>query len=352
MRVLHVNSELSWRGGERQIELLTNYTSNKVASIIACDPRGPLHQRLGSDHVVADLSIGNGFDLKAALRLKKLAHQVDLIHCHTPKAQSIAVLAKLLGCKRPVICTKRTSFPIGQNFLSKFKYRKTDQLVCVSHASASVLQEQLPELNLKIIHSAIEKSGPVEPIKLDRLIPETRNRKVIGYVAALTEEKNPEVFTATAKNILSKNDQCCFLWIGDGPLKDDVQARIADLGVSDRIFLPGFQTDIQRWIAALDVLFFPSLSEGFPTTLLQAMQVSVPVIASDLPGIKEIIRDRENGLLCAAKDADGFTVNIQEVLDSEPLHNTITDNGLKSVQQYYADQMAEKYVELYREMTR
>ena len=87
MRVLHVNSELSWRGGERQVELLTNYAAEDVDSIIACDPRGQLYEHLAGTHNVVELSIKNGIDLKAALRLKKLAQQVDLIHCHTPKAR-------------------------------------------------------------------------------------------------------------------------------------------------------------------------------------------------------------------------------------------------------------------------
>ncbi len=351
MRVLHVNSELTWRGGERQVELLARYSSDHVHSIIACNPASELHRRLSGKFKLVNLTIRNGFDLKAALKLKQLARQVDLIHCHTPKAQSMAVMAKLLGCKKPVICTKRTSFPIGDNYFSQLKYRRTDQVVCVSQASACKLQEQLPGVNLKVIHSAIEKSGPVESVELNELIPETKNRIVIGYVAAITEEKNPEIFIETAKNVLSLNGQCCFLWIGDGALKGDVQARITELGLADRVFLPGFQKDIQSWISALDMLFFPSLSEGFPTTLLQAMQVSVPVIASDLPGIREMITDSENGLLCKAKDTKGFANKIQKLLSDADLRNTLTANALKSVEQYYAEEMAEQYVKLYRQMS-
>ncbi|MDW3193615.1 MAG: glycosyltransferase [Cytophagales bacterium] len=347
MRVLHVNSELSWRGGERQVELLTNYGAKDVDSIIACDQRGQLNRHLEGTHEVVDLSIKNGFDFKAALRLKKLARQADLIHCHTPKAQSIAILAKLLGCNRPVICTKRTSFPIGSNFFSKFKYRKTDQVVCVSQASANVLQKQLPDINIKVIHSAIEKPEPVVPIELDQLIPETRDRKVIGYVAAVTEEKNPEVFLETARAVLAKYKNCCFLWIGDGELKETVQAQINLLGLSSRVFLPGFQANIQSWITALDVLFFPSLSEGFPTTLLQAMQVGVPVIASDLPSIREIVTDGETGLLSDAKNEEEFTHKIMEVVSNDDLRNKLKANALDSVTHFYVEEMVQKYVKLY-----
>lgn len=350
IRVLHVNSELAWRGGERQIELLANYSAKDVHSAIACDLRGQLYQRLANTHEVVDLSIKNGFDFKGAIRLKKLARQVDLIHCHTPKSQSIAVLAKLIGCKTPVICTKRTSFPIGNNFFSKFKYRKTDRVVCVSHASANTLQEQVPDLNLNVIHSSIEKSDHVESVDLSQCIPETKGRKIIGYVAAVSEEKNPQTFIDTAISALAKNDNCCFLWIGDGSIKEAVRAQIDLVNLSDRVFLTGFQKDIQSWMASLDVLFFPSLSEGFPTTLLQAMQLSVPVIASDLPGIREIVKERETGLLCNAQDADGFTSKILEVLSNDDLRKTLSENALKSVAQYYANQMAEKYIRLYHEI--
>ena len=350
LRVLHVNNQRTWRGGERQVELLVGYSSDRIHSAIACDPTGTLYQRLSKNHEVVDLSIRHGLDLKAAFRLKKFARKYDLIHCHTPKAQSVAILAKILGGKTPVVCTKRTSFPIGNNYFSKLKYRRTDRIVCVSRASAEVLQKQLPDLTLKVIHSAIEKAQKIKPVDLEALIPETRNRKIIGYVAAFTEEKNPQVFLKTATSVIDQNDDCCFLWIGDGPLKTNIQAQVEKLGLSDRIFLPGFQKDIQSWIAALDVLFFPSSSEGFPTTVLQALQVSVPVVASSLPGIREMITQGETGLLEEANHPDGFANKILEILSNDDLSRFMRDNGLQSVKQYYADQMAEKYIRLYQEM--
>lgn len=349
-RVLHVNSELAWRGGERQVELLTQYSSNQVHSIIACDPKGALHRRLSGKHEVSNLTIRNGFDLKAALRLKKLAKKADLIHCHTPKAQSIAILAKLLGCKKRVLCTKRTSFPIGNNFFSKLKYQKTDQLVCVSQASADVLQNQLPNVDIIVIHSAIERTESVAPIDLETLIPQTKNRTVIGYVAAISQEKNPQGFIDTAAAVISQNENCCFLWIGDGVLKKAVELQIDKLNLSNHIFLTGFQTNIQSWIAALDLLFFPSLSEGFPTTLLQAMQWSVPVIASDLPGIREIIVDDENGQICDAEDSGAFATKILKTLANDEFKSVLTNNAHKSMQSFYSEKMAEKYLNLYRKL--
>lgn len=350
MRVLHVNSELTWRGGERQVELLSQYSTKQVQSSIACHPEGELHRRLSGNHKLVSLSIRNGFDLKAAIKLKQLAQYMDLIHCHTPKAQSVAILAKILGCKKPVICTKRTSFSIGDNYFSKLKYRKTDQVVCVSLAAADVLQKQLPELDINVIHSAIEKSDPSDPIDLNTLIPETKNKKVIGYVAAITEEKNPQGFLKTVQSVIAKKKDCCFLWIGDGALENQVQSEIAEKGLSGHVFLPGFQVNIRSWIAALDLLFFPSLSEGFPTTLLQTMQSSVPVIASDLPGIREIITNGQNGLLCKPDDFDGFANAIVEVLSDKEQSKSLVQNGLKSCEGFYAEKMAEKYIDLYRKM--
>lgn len=350
MRVLHVNSELTWRGGERQVELLVQYSADQVQSTIACNPDGELHQRLSQKYDMVSLSIRNGFDLKAAAKLKQLAQKVDLIHCHTPKTQSVALLAKFLGCKKPVLCTKRTSFAIGDNYFSKLKYRRTDQIVCVSQASADVLQKQLPDLDIKVIHSAIEKSDPVVPIDIAKLIPKTKNLKVVGYAAAITKEKNPKAFIETVKAVLNKCDECYFLWIGDGALKNEVQSQIAKEGLSGDVFLPGFQTNIQSWIAALDVLFFPSLSEGFPTTLLQAMQSSVPVIASELPGIREIITNGKNGLLRNPKDFNGFADAIIEVLSNEERSKYFAQNGLKSCEDFYAGKMVKKYMDLYQKM--
>ncbi len=347
MKVLHINTEKTWRGGERQIELLANYGVRKFHSTIACYPKGQLHDQISKNHEVIDLSIRNGLDIRAALRLMRLSKKFDLIHCHTPKAQSVAILAKLFGCRKPIISTKRTSFPIGNNYFSRLKYRKTNQIVCVSQASSVVLQKQIPDIHIAVIHSAIEEAPHEDPQDLSASIPETRNRKIIGYVAAITEEKNPQTFIDTALSVMNKHDDCCFLWIGDGKLKPELISRIEALNLSDRIFFTGFQKNIRSWIASLHVLFFPSHSEGFPTTLLEAMRLSIPVVASDIDGIKEIISHGENGLLCDAKDSQVFTNEIIKVLYDDDLRNKLIDNALETAEGFYADKMAIKYQQLY-----
>lgn len=351
MKILHINTELTWRGGERQIALLVKYTP--VQHVVACLPKGELHTRLSPDHKVIDLNPSHGLDVRAALKLKKVcdAHAIDLIHCHTPKAHTLAVMSRLLGCNRPILCTKRTSFKIGNNFFSKYKYRKVDQVVCLTEGAKQQLLKQLPDLKVDVIPSAIEQTQQVNRGMISNHLPETQNLIKVGYVAALTAEKNPEVFIDTARKVLTKHADVHFLWIGDGRLLTAIKQQVSeDPVLRDRISFPGFQKMIQPWIADLDLLFFPSLAEGMGTTLLDAMQHQVPIVASNIPGINNILKNEESGLLGDPQDAHGFAESIDKLLIDKVLRDRLCARAFEDVQDYFVEPMVERYLTWYRKL--
>ena len=349
LKILHINTELAWRGGERQIDLLIRHAT-EVQHLIACHPEGALYHRLKHQFPVIELVLSNGMDLRAAQAIAHICqnHAVDIIHCHTPKAQSVVVISRLLGNRTPMVVTKRTSFPVKNNYFSRYKYRKTHQVVCVSETSADALRNQIPELNIRIIPSAIEQVSQVESGVIEKKFPETKGRLKVGYVAALTEEKNPLAFVETARKLQQTLPKVIFLWVGEGKLRPVVEAQIAKYNLTANILLTGFQKDIHSWIADLDLLFFPSLSEGYPTTLLDAMQFDVPIIASDIAGIREIIQHQENGWLCQPHDSTCFTSGIEKILSDAAWRQTITTCARTSLKGRHAEDMARAYVGVYR----
>lgn len=353
MRVLHCNTEKTWRGGERQIDLLVRFSDPSTKHVVACRSDGALSQRLRKQqHHVQDLNLRNGLDLFAAWRLKKICEResVDIVHCHTPKTHSVALLSKWLGNNRPILCTKRTSFPIGNNSFSKLKYLKVQQVVCVSEASAQALKSQIPQLTPLVIPSAVERLENVKPAPLESIHPETIGKRKIGYVAALTSEKNPNTFIETARLVVDADPDVCFLWIGDGPLAMQLQKEVDRHALQKHVIFTGFQSDIQSWLGALDLLFFPSKLEGYPTTLLDAMQLSVPVIASDIPGIREIIQDKITGFLCDPEDPNHFAKMIKTVLDEGSTLDLLVRNAKDTIKGSYAEDMGRAYYKIYQDM--
>ena len=353
LRVLHVNGELTWRGGERQVDLLVRYSNHAIQNIVACPARSELSKRLQEKgHAVIDWSHKNGLDFAAAWNLKAICQEegIDIVHCHTPKALSIGVISKILGNKRPIICTKRTSFPIGNHLFSRYKYKKAEQVVTVSEASAKQLSSQIHDLPIKVIPSAIEKISSVQSGIIERTYPSTKGKKKIGFAAALTAEKNLDCFLETAKLAIASHPDYCFLWIGEGELKSTLEHQIHSSGLQEQVILAGFQKDIHSWLHDLDVLFFPSSAEGYPTTLLDAMQHQTPVVASEIPGIQEII-SKKNGVLCPVKDSHAFFMAIEKVLLNDRFNSDMISNATKSLVGHFAEDMAAAYLKIYRDIS-
>ncbi len=354
MKVLHINTEIGWRGGEKQLALQLRYSSSDVENFLVCRESSAISKiaDIPSSHLF-NLQLAHGMDVGSAVNIRKLCKRlgIQIIHCHTPKALGIAVIAGLLGCACHIVTTKRTIFPIGRNILSRYKYRKADLVICVSRAVEAQVLRQLPTVRTLMIPSVVETIKPPSKIDLDTLLSIGTEKKIIGYVAALTREKNPEVFLQVAEEMVKRNGNAIFVWIGTGSLEAFVQEEIHKKGLSKSVFLVGFQKDIHQWIAALDILFFPSLAEGFPTTILDSFQVGTPVVASEVGGIPEMIQHGENGFLHHATDCEGFVQTIEALIQSKTLSTTISENAKKTAAAFQAPLVIPKIVDAYKKLT-
>ena len=105
--------------------------------------------------------------------------------------------------------------------------------------------------------------------------------------------------------------------IGDGPLKDELQRQAKRLGVSDNCIFTGARTDVPEILSSLDILILPSLSEGFPIILLEAMASSCPIVASEVGGVKELIENGKTGLLVPSADSQALAEAIRELLQNK-----------------------------------
>ncbi len=338
LKVLHINTEKTWRGGERQLFLQFKYSS-KTVNYLVCRKESAVSSRIGPLAENAfELPMRSGLNIFSSFKLAAIckAEGIDVVHAHSPKALSIAFIASLFS-KLRIVTTKRTIFPVRSNWLTKRKYQACDLIVCVSKKSREVLLQSLSNARTKVVPSAIESIRNVENLKIPEGLKIHAGKQKIGYVAALTKEKNIDSFLSVAQKIISKRKDVVFIWIGDGHLKKEVQSSIDAEELSDNIILVGFQRDVHHWMGHLDILFFPSASEGFPTTILDSFQLGVPVVASNVGGIPDIIDHGQNGLLCDPFDVEGFEENILSLLNDSNVAATLRDKGLDSFKQHLAE---------------
>jgi glycosyltransferase involved in cell wall biosynthesis len=137
---------------------------------------------------------------------------------------------------------------------------------------------------------------------------------VVGIVAALRPEKNHDLFLAVARQVVDQLPDARFLIIGDGPCRDVIQQRSRELGISDHVMMLGSRDDVPRLLAAMNIFALTSHIEANPVSILEAMSVGRPVVATDVGSIHEAVAEGHTGFLVPPGDADQFAQRVLQLL--------------------------------------
>jgi glycosyltransferase involved in cell wall biosynthesis len=236
-----------------------------------------------------------------------------IVHTHSSKAGILGrIAAKLAGAPIIVHTVHGWSFhdrmnPILRQIyirLEKFCVAFTDAMIVVADQDIKKgLQAGIgPAGQYHLIRSAI----PLDQFSIDNVDKDQVRRElglplyvpVLGNVGRFSPQKNPLDWLRVAKLIAERVPNCFFLMVGDGPLRSEVEALIADFGLSDRFVLTGLRRDVPQLMAAMDVFLLTSLWEGLPRVIPQAMAMGLPVIANRADGTIEAIDHGRTGFLC------------------------------------------------------
>ena len=172
-------------------------------------------------------------------------------------------------------------------------------------------------------------------------------KKVVLFVGRLVEKKGAQYFIEAAKNIDAK-----FVIVGDGPLRESLEKQAEPM--KDKIVFLGAKTqeELVQIYASADVLVAPSITakdgdkEGLPTAIIEAMASGLPIIASDSGGIKEIVRNEENGFLVEEKAVEQIEIAIKKIIGDELLHKYMQSEAIRTAKSYDYSFKAKKYVDL------
>jgi glycosyltransferase involved in cell wall biosynthesis len=171
---------------------------------------------------------------------------------------------------------------------------------------------------------------------------------VIGTVTRLSPQKAPLDFVRAAARVAISHPHCWFVMVGDGPLRQAVEALAASLGIADRLVLTGLRRDVPELMAAFDLFALSSLWEGLPRVLPQAMATGLPIVATACDGSAEAIRDGETGYLVPPGDPDLLAERLCLLLDDQALAAHMGQRGRARVEEFSDRRMVEQIAALYR----
>jgi len=177
---------------------------------------------------------------------------------------------------------------------------------------------------------------------------------LVGFVGRLTGVKQPGLYLEAARMVAAREPETRFVFVGDGELRAELEQRAAAAGLADRVVFAGWQTEMPAVYAELDVLALTSANEGTPVTVIEALAAGVPVVATAVGGVPDVISDRETGLLVPRGRADLLAEGILEVVGDPERARGWARAGQKAVLERYSlhrlgEDMAAIYTDLLAE---
>jgi len=337
--ICHVNLARGFRGGERQTELLIRHLAGLgVTQMLVGRRHEPLLERLSD---VADLSLRP--EIGNALGALRGARGATVIHAHESHGAHGAYLRHLLS-GTPYLITRRVMNVPGSDFFTHRVYRHAAVVAAISQPVAAVIEAYEPSARTTVIPS-VPADLAAEPAEVEKLRKRFAGRFLIGHVAALDHRTKGQMHVIeAARRLADRCPEILFLLIGGGA--DERWLREEARGLNNLEFT-GFVDNVGDFLAVLDLLILPSLTEGLGSILLDAMQFGVPVIASRVGGVPEIVIDGETGLLIEPASAEALASAIQALLADERRRCAFGEAGRRFVLRHTAAGMARRYVDVY-----
>lgn len=309
-------------------------------------------------------------DLKTLLSLRRFSEdqKISIIHTHGYKSNLYA-LAASIGKKVHLITTCHNW--LGDDpkmrfygWLDKFFLNRFGRVIAVSDSlKQEILRHNISPRKVLTIYNGIDVDRFNQQKKSDCIRREfgiDESCKVIGTVGRLSEEKGHVYLLQGAKKVLKKYPRVVFLIVGDGPLRRHLEAnssqlaerRIAKAGSFEApIIFTGVRTDMPAIYSLMDIFILPSLTEGLPMVLLEAMASETPVVATKVGAVPKVVEHDNSGLLIPKGDVNALTKAIIDLLANPQKAHFLAKNAYEKVRTEFSSQkMAERYAEVYKEV--
>ena len=365
MKILHLISSLGLFGAETiALNLAGTVQGNGYESILCAIENSSnskidiIEQANKAGIETHILKCAGRFDIRAIFRLRKYIEnqKIDVLHTHNYKSDLIGMLAARLA-KVPVIATAHGFTDMSR---SVSMYEKLDRWILKSFFNkvVTVTGQMLPNFSdqqKRIIPNGIDIShfsrNEEKRVALRKKYNVADNDILIGTIGRLSKEKNQRMLLEAVYPIVRENEQVKIIIIGDGLKADELKQFVEARHLTDRVIFTGIMHDTVSAYSAMDIFILSSLTEGVPLTVLESMASKLPVIATRVGGIPEIMNNGETGLLVESQDVETLRIRVHELIDDKKLRQTLVDAAYEFVRDHYSlTKMCEAYQKVYEEV--
>ncbi|HVT12943.1 MAG TPA: glycosyltransferase family 4 protein [Fimbriimonadaceae bacterium] len=308
--------------------------------VFAGRPLGQVLRERG--FIVHEIPAEHRFDLRGIRALVRLFRQerFDVVHTHLSRATVNGTIAARLT-KTPIVATVH-----GMN--RKYTYMLANHIMTVSEAAKQHLVKQgISESKITPVYNCIRLepfSGRPDPVAVRRTFGISPGAVVAGTVSRAHSQKGIDVAIDAVAELRRRGFEAEYLFVGDGPHLEEFKAQASRLGIQNHVHFPGFADDITGALATMDVFMFPTHREAFGISLLEAMAVGVPIVASAVDGVPEVL-EGNSGLLLEHRTALAFADAAQRLIEDPSLRMTIACNARSRVETVFSVERTARSVE-------
>jgi len=357
LKVLHVVDSLQIGGLERFVHDVAVARGPGLTSVACLEFVGAFGDALRKQGFNVELIGTKGGFFPTALRMWRHVRDVrpDIVHCHNLAASLYGSLAARLSGDIPVVVTKHGAFVPGHHLGTRLCRRllQRGHIVGVSREAEEIMREWIEDVQGSITYlpngiALGEYDRLPSQIEARRLLNLASDSYIIGIVARVTAIKGHLLLLDAFSRILKAIPNAKLLIVGDGIAFPAVQARVRELNILDSVLTMGERHDIPVILAALDVFCLPSEMEGMPITILEAMAASLPVVATTVGAVPDVVQDGVTGLLIPPKHGEALERALLKLAEEPGLRKAMGEAGRRRLLENFSlEAMTAAYERIY-----
>lgn len=356
MRILYVDLEREWRGGQSQALLtLRGLRERQLPVELVAARDSSLARRSREAGITVHAVARFGLRARAAAAMRKLLSKDswDLVHLNEPHALTAAWLADAHK-KLPLLFSRRIGFPLREGWVSRARYEAVERFL----ANSKQVAQSLLDCGIVPERISIVNEG-VEITQLPSLERRSRARSrwgaedhefLFGCVGVFVPEKGQRHLIEALAEVRRSYPQARLMLAGDGHCRGELEALAKRLAQSEAVLFPGFVNEVAEVYEALDAFVFPSEFEGLGTALQAAMAAGLPSISTKRGALAEVV-DHERTALVAEPNGREFAAAMLRVMTDAGLRGRLSEAGRREVQERFsAERMVERTHEVYEDV--
>lgn len=368
-KILFMVTKGNFGGAQRYVfDLATNLPKDQFESVVACGEGTSLRNKLKEKNIrVVELlssqrDINIIKDIKAFFEIKKIIDQErpDILHVNSSKAGGLGALAgRLAGVPKIIFTAHGWAFNENRSSLSKFIILCLHWItILLSHSTIAVSRKtkrdigSMPfvEHKIKVVHNGLEHFDLLPRAEAEQILVKKNDKQVVFFtLSELHWNKGLDTALQGIAELPSEIKEKIIYYIaGSGEERERLENLVEKLGIKDSVCFLGFVDDAKKLLSGADVFLFPSRNENLPFAILEAGYAGLPIIATSVGGIPEIIKDMQNGILIHKDNKKEVLEAITHLLNHPEKQKEFGEEIRKTVSTFFTlDKMVQETVRVY-----